>query len=56
MIILEQEEPKDWEDLQVKVAELFRYLDCKAEVNVNVDGVSAKHKIDVLVTFEFGGI
>lgn len=50
------EEPKDWKDLQVKVAELYRSLGCKTDVNLPVKGIRTKHKTDVLAIFEFGGI
>lgn len=53
---LNRKEPKDWKDLQAKVAKLYGNLGCKTEVEVFVEGVRTKHKIDVFVIFEFGGL
>lgn len=50
------EEAKDWKDLQVKVAELYKSLGCITDVNVPVKGIRTKHKIDVLAIFKFGGL
>ena len=53
---LDYEEPKDWKDLQLKVAKIYRNLGCKTEVDVFVEGLRTKHKIDVWVIFKFGGL
>jgi hypothetical protein len=49
------EQPESWRDLQTKVKEIYSNLGCQAQENVIVGGGKAKHQIDVLATFEFGG-
>jgi len=53
---LEYMEPKDWKDLQEKVAQIYRDLGCKADVDTFVKGAGTKHKVDVWIIFEFGGL
>lgn len=40
-----------WHDYQENVADFFRELGCEAEVDAQVQGARARHKIDVWVTF-----
>lgn len=49
------EEPENWKELQVKVAEIYRNLGCEVEEEVQIGGGKTKHRVDVLATFEFGG-
>jgi len=43
-------DPKDWRDLQILVAQLFREMDCEASVEVPVSLVRGEtKKVDVLV-------
>jgi predicted Mrr-cat superfamily restriction endonuclease len=49
------EQPKSWRDLQTKVKEIYSSLGYQVQENITVGGGKAKHQIDVLVTFEFGG-
>lgn len=48
-------QPKNWKDLQTKVKEIYSNLGCRAQENVIVGGGKARHQIDVVATFEFGG-
>ena len=41
----------NWKEYQREAAKLFRNLGCEAEVDKLIEGVRAKHKIDVWVTF-----
>lgn len=50
-----REQPKNWKDLQTKVKEVYSNLGCRAQENVIVGGGKARHQIDVMATFEFGG-
>ena len=50
------DDPKDWKDLQVKVADLFRETDCKVEEEVILQGARDKHKVDVFVICERDGL
>lgn len=51
----QEEQPKDWKDLQVKVKEIYEDLGCEVKEDVPVKGARIKHKIDVLAFFEFAG-
>ena len=43
---------ENWREYQEAVAEVFRKLGCKAEVDKTVTGARGPHNIDVYVTFE----
>lgn len=45
-----------WRDYQEDVAEFFRELGCDAEVDAQVQGTRASHKVDVWVTFHRFGL
>jgi len=45
-----------WRDYQEDVAEFFRELGCDAEVDAQVQGARASHKVDVWVTFHRFGL
>ncbi|SRR5258708_7057984 len=45
-----------WRDYQVTVAQLFRDLGLRAEVDVTVPGARARHDVDILVSFERWGV
>ena len=51
----EEEQPKDWKDLQVKVKQIYLNLGCDAIDDKLVKGIRTNHKIDVFVNFNFGG-
>ena len=51
----QEEQPKDWKDLQIKVKEIYEDLGCVVKEDVQVKGARTKHKIDVLASFRFGG-
>lgn len=53
--VLQEDQPRDWKDLQIKVKEIYTNLGCEVEEEVQIKGARTKHKIDVLATFEFGG-
>lgn len=46
----------DWHKLQEDVAKLFRSFGCDANVDVQVQGIRASHKIDVWVRFYHFGL
>jgi DNA-binding beta-propeller fold protein YncE len=46
----------NWREYQHEVAAFFRKQGCEAEVEKKVQGVRAKHEIDVYVTFSRSGI
>lgn len=47
---------KEWEKYQQDIADLFRNLGCKADVDQSVKGARGTHKIDVWVTFSRYGM
>lgn len=47
---------RDWRTYQQEIADFFRSLGLAATVDAQVDGVRARHTIDVRVTFERFGI
>lgn len=49
-------EPRDWKDLQVKVAELYKNAGYIVQEDILVRGGKDSHRIDVLVSFERDGI
>lgn len=51
----DEEQPRDWKDLQLRVKEIYEELGCEVEEEVIVKGARTRHKIDVLALFEFGG-
>lgn len=46
----------NWREYQEKAAAFFRKQGCNAEVDAQIEGVRAKHKIDVYVSFFRYGI
>ncbi len=46
----------DWRKYQEEVADLFRRQGCTVDVEKKIQGVRAKHEIDVHVTFSRSGI
>lgn len=45
-----------WQDYQRAAAALFRDLECDVEIEANVEGARATHKIDVWVVFDVYGL
>lgn len=45
----------DWKAYQSATAEVFRRLECNAQVDLTVAGVRASHAIDVHATFSRSG-
>lgn len=46
----------NWREYQEEVAALFRRQGCNVEVEKVVQGVRAKHEVDVYVSFHRSGI
>lgn len=47
---------KDWRELEAKVLDLFVSLGYKAEKGARITGVRAEHQVDVIASFEYGGL
>jgi hypothetical protein len=48
-MLIFDDEPADWDDLQQRVGQMFRELGCDVEVGVRVELVRGEKEIDVLV-------
>lgn len=46
----------DWKEYQEEIAQYFRSLGCKAEVNMTIKGARAEHEVDVFVEFDKFGV
>ncbi|MBK7965757.1 MAG: hypothetical protein IPK10_11050 [Bacteroidetes bacterium] len=53
MIPIYHDEPKDWKDLQVRVAKIFSDMGYNTEIEKNITLVRGKSKVDVFATRKF---